>query len=202
MLVYLAAWIVAALGLMAALAAIEREDRSAPRLEEWAGLRRTQPGLALAVTGCLLSLLGVAPLMGFLGKWTLLRAVLEHSGLRWVAVMIAINFALAAAAYVRVLVVVHASEPAAGHRPGWHRRSAHGRQADGGCCVCSEGCLVPRSSAWRATPRREPPWGSGTPSGPSGSVTNACDGSVKPTQAAPVEVEPEVDTSMEPSSQG
>jgi NADH-quinone oxidoreductase subunit N len=123
-LLALAGWIVPALGLMAALAATQSEDRRSDRLEEWTGLARRRPGLGLAITLCQLSLLGVPPLLGFVGKWSLLRVLIEHSSLRVLAIGLAVNFALATAVHLRVLGVVHARIPRAGHTPGWHPRSA------------------------------------------------------------------------------
>lgn len=126
----LAGWIVPALGLMAAVAATqggagtEPGDPPSVRLEDWTGIARRRPGLGMAITSCQLSLLGVPPLLGFVGKWSLMRALVEHSSLRALTIALAVNFALATAVHVRVFAVVHARTPRAGHEPGWHARSA------------------------------------------------------------------------------
>jgi NADH-quinone oxidoreductase subunit N len=134
-LLQLGAWVIAALGLMAVVATVEREDRPGSRLEEWAALARTRPGLGLVVTACLLSLVGMPPSFGFLGKWTLLISMLDHSGLRWLVVPVLLNLSLAAVACFRILAVVYSRSVPAGYSPGWHRRSARTAQVLGIACV-------------------------------------------------------------------
>ncbi|HLT29754.1 MAG TPA: NADH-quinone oxidoreductase subunit N [Myxococcaceae bacterium] len=109
-LFYLVAYTVTTIGTFVVLAAIERreEDRRglAWDLERFAGLAERRPGWAIAMTVLLLSLGGIPPTMGFIGKLFIFRAAV-NAGL----VGLAIVGVLAAAAgiyyYLRVVVYMY-----------------------------------------------------------------------------------------------
>ncbi len=97
---YLAVYLLMNLGAFAVVAHVERAvgDDS---LEALRGLGRRAPWAAAAMATCLLSLAGIPPLAGFAGKVFLLREALD-GGLTWLAVVAAINFAVALYYYVTV----------------------------------------------------------------------------------------------------
>ena len=91
-------------------------DREANR-----GLARQHPALAIAMVIALLSLTGIPPLAGFVGKFMLFTATFE-AGLVWLAVLALMNSALSLFYYLRVLAPMLLGEPASG--PGVERWSA------------------------------------------------------------------------------
>jgi NADH-quinone oxidoreductase subunit N len=71
-------------------------------LRDYPGLYRRAPGLTVAMAIFLLSLMGIPPLVGFMGKLYVFAAVVEK-GYAWFAVVGALNAAMAAFYYARVL---------------------------------------------------------------------------------------------------
>lgn len=125
-LIQLAAHVIAALGCFAALAA-----SNAVRLQHWAGMARRRPALAVAFAICLLSLVGLPPLAGFIGKLGILRAMVEHTAMRWALVVVAIELAIGACVVLRVIVTMvfgdeQPSEPEPHVEPSaWAARTAY-----------------------------------------------------------------------------
>jgi len=112
MLFYLFVYVVASLGTFAALVYLGSDDRQINDIDELAGLGRTRPVAAIALAVFMFSLAGIPPLAGFWGKLTLFSgavdiAIGDHPSLsRWftvLAIMAAINAAVAAAYYLRVI---------------------------------------------------------------------------------------------------
>jgi len=75
--VYLAAYGFTTLGVFAVVAWVGRRDDERVLVREWAGLARTRPAVALAMTVLLLSLAGVPPTAVFFGKF--LRVPCSHA---------------------------------------------------------------------------------------------------------------------------
>lgn len=133
-LIQLVAHVIAALGCFAALAAGRSSvpaDGPSVRLQHWAGMAARRPGLALAMSICLLSLVGLPPLAGFLGKLGILRAIVEHSAMRWLLVVVVIELAISAWVVLRVIAAMYfgdepASEPDDRPEPNrWPQRTAY-----------------------------------------------------------------------------
>jgi NADH-quinone oxidoreductase subunit N len=98
---------------IAAFAVVGMLQRDAGRfggLSSFAGLASRSPGLAAAMTILLLSLTGIPPTVGFFAKLYVLLAAVD-AGLAWLAVLIALNAALAAFYYLRVVVYMYMREP-------------------------------------------------------------------------------------------
>ncbi len=98
--------------LMLGAAAAGRDDS----LEGLAGLAARRPALALAMTLAMLSLTGIPPLAGFMGKFYLFAAALE-AGLIGLVLVAVVNTLVSAAYYLGVVRVMYfgegVSEPAA-----------------------------------------------------------------------------------------
>jgi NADH-quinone oxidoreductase subunit N len=77
--------------------------------EDFAGLRRRSPGLALAMAVFMLSLAGVPPLAGFLGKLYVFTAAVQ-AHLTWLAIIGVINSVISAYYYLRVVVAMYGAE--------------------------------------------------------------------------------------------
>jgi len=112
-LFYLTSYAFMTVGAFAVLAAVGRGDAESERgytLREWAGLGWRRPVLGLAMLFFLLSLAGIPPTGGFLGKYVIFQAAV-HSKQWLLAVVGVLNAAVAAYYYLRVLVYMYMREP-------------------------------------------------------------------------------------------
>jgi NADH-quinone oxidoreductase subunit N len=100
-LLYLAAYAVTNLGAFAAVIAFSNQTGS-DDIDDYAGLSKRAPGLALVLIVCLLSLGGIPPTAGFVGKLWLFSAALEE-GLLWLAALGVINSVISLSYYWKVM---------------------------------------------------------------------------------------------------
>lgn len=75
-------------------------------LRGFAGLGRSQPLAGAAMVVFLISLVGVPPLAGFVGKFLLFGAAME-TGFAWLAVVAVLNSVLSLAVYLRIIVPMY-----------------------------------------------------------------------------------------------
>ena len=104
LLVYLAAYLVMNLGAFLVVTLVHLHDGSFD-LRDYPGLYRRAPFLTVAMAFFLLSLTGIPPFVGFLGKLYVFAAVIEQ-GYGWYAVVGAVNAAIAAYYYFKVIKVM------------------------------------------------------------------------------------------------
>jgi NADH-quinone oxidoreductase subunit N len=104
LLVYLAAYLFMNLGAFLVVTLVHLHDGSFD-LRDYPGLYRRAPLLTLAMAFFLLSLVGIPPFIGFLGKFYVFAAVIER-GMGVYAVIAALNAAVAAYYYFRILKVM------------------------------------------------------------------------------------------------
>ncbi|MEO5925908.1 MAG: NADH-quinone oxidoreductase subunit N [Bryobacteraceae bacterium] len=107
---YLAAYAFTNIGAFMIVAHIARKGEKYVAIEDLAGLSQKQPALAAMLTIFLLSLIGVPLTGGFFGKFYIFKAALD-SNLVWLTVLAALNSAIAAYYYLRILVVMYMKEP-------------------------------------------------------------------------------------------
>ncbi|MBM3880162.1 MAG: NADH-quinone oxidoreductase subunit N [Verrucomicrobia bacterium] len=114
---YLATYGLTTVGAFGVLGVLERVNGS-DRLEDFIGLSRRAPGLALCLVVFLLSLAGIPPLAGFFGKFYVFTAVVgaepARLGLLW---LVALAIALSAVSlyyYLQVLKRAYVVAPVAG----------------------------------------------------------------------------------------
>src|SRR5512146_1456020 len=74
-------------------------------LRDYPGLYRRSPLLTVTMAFFLLSLVGIPPFVGFLGKLYVFGAIIEQ-GMGWYAAIGAVNAAIAAYYYFRVIKVM------------------------------------------------------------------------------------------------
>ena len=113
MLFYLLAYTVTAAGAFGMAAAIERKDDESPAawdLDRFAGLSRRRPVLAAFMASFLISLAGVPPTAGFMGKLLVFRAALD-AGQVGLAIVGVLTSAVAAYYYLRVVVYMYFRPP-------------------------------------------------------------------------------------------
>jgi NADH-quinone oxidoreductase subunit N len=104
LMVYLLAYLFMNLGAFLVVTLIHAHDGTFD-LRDYPGLYRRAPFLTVAMAVFLLSLVGIPPLVGFMGKLYVFAAVIEHGQpvYYWYAVAGAINAAIAAYYYFRVI---------------------------------------------------------------------------------------------------
>ena len=109
-LFYLLVYTFTTAGAFGVILLLERGGEEAVRLEDTAGLANRHPLLGLALTIFLLSLIGIPPTAGFVGKFYLFGAAVR-SGYYWLAVIGVLNSAMAAYYYLRVIVSMYMRDP-------------------------------------------------------------------------------------------
>ncbi|MGH7276399.1 MAG: NADH-quinone oxidoreductase subunit N [Candidatus Rokuibacteriota bacterium] len=109
-LFYLLTYAFTTVGTFGVITLCERARAEAVEVGDYAGLGRRHPVLAAALALFLLSLIGIPPLAGFVGKFYLFGAAVR-SGYLWLAVIGVLNSAVAAYYYLRVVVYMYMREP-------------------------------------------------------------------------------------------
>ncbi len=104
-LIYLAAYLVTNLGAFFTVLAIER-NLGSNQLEDYRGLSEKSPLTALCFMFFLLSLTGIPPLAGFIGKLYIFAAAVSARQIM-LAIAIAVNSAIAAYYYFRILRMMY-----------------------------------------------------------------------------------------------
>jgi len=111
-LFYLLAYGITTIGAWAVVLALERSDGTGTSLDDYAGLARRRPWMALAMSVFMLSLIGVPPTLGFLGKFFVFGSAIS-AGLVGLAVIGVLTSLVSAYYYLRVVVYMYmrAGEP-------------------------------------------------------------------------------------------
>lgn len=104
-LLYLALYMLSALGVFACLLCLRRDGEPVEAIEDLAGLFKTHPVLTLAMGANLFSLAGIPPLAGFFGKYFVFLAAVKGGqiGLTVLGVVVSV---VAAAYYLRIVKVM------------------------------------------------------------------------------------------------
>ena len=109
LLFYLGAYAATNMAAFFAIIAISNKVGS-DKIDDFAGMGRSAPFLALALALAFISLIGVPPTSLFIGKIFLFTAAVQ-SDLAWLAVVGVVNSVLSAYYYLRVVRVMYMSEP-------------------------------------------------------------------------------------------
>jgi len=94
--------------------ALSNGPRAAEKISDYAGLSQTNPVLAAAMTIAMLSLTGMPPLFGFVGKLYLFQTALAE-GLVVLVVIACFNSVLSAAYYLSVVRTMYFEAPTEGN---------------------------------------------------------------------------------------
>ena len=108
-LFYLLAYSVTNLAAFGAIALLGARDRANDELRDYAGLWHSHPALAALVTVCLLSLGGLPPTVGFIGKWYIFSAAVS-SGYYGLAIIGMLTSVISVFFYLRVVVMMYMSD--------------------------------------------------------------------------------------------
>ncbi|MCL4870608.1 MAG: NADH-quinone oxidoreductase subunit N [Anaerolineae bacterium] len=103
-LFYMMAYLFTNLGAFAIVIALERRGNQGLNLDDYKGLAKRHPGLALILAYFMLSLTGVPPTGGFSGKFFVFRSVLEaNPDLLWLTVVGVVTSVVSGYFYLRVV---------------------------------------------------------------------------------------------------
>ena len=109
MLVYLGVYLFMQLGAFAIVTAMRRSDIIGDELKDLNGLFKRSPAVGFAMLCFMLSLGGIPPTAGFMGKMWLFGAAID-AGEIWLVVIAVANSAISAYYYLRVVVFMWISE--------------------------------------------------------------------------------------------
>jgi NADH-quinone oxidoreductase subunit N len=104
-LFYLLAFALTSFGSWAVVIAVEKSEGRGLHFDDYAGLGRRHPSLAVAMAIFMLSFTGIPPTLGFAGKFFLFRAVLE-GGYVGLAILGMLASLISAYYYLRLVVVM------------------------------------------------------------------------------------------------
>jgi NADH-quinone oxidoreductase subunit N len=106
---FLGAYAFTNIGAFIAIIAISHKIGS-DQIDDYAGVAKRSPLLALALAACLFSLTGFPPTAGFIAKIYVFNAAVQ-ADLVWLAIIGVINSVIAAYYYLRVVLVMFARDP-------------------------------------------------------------------------------------------
>jgi NADH-quinone oxidoreductase subunit N len=105
-LFYLISYAFTNLGAWAVVLMLERTNGKGLEIEDYAGLGKKKPALALAMAIFMLSLTGMPPTVGFIGKFYIFRAAIDAE-MVWLALVGVVTSLISAYYYLRVIVVMY-----------------------------------------------------------------------------------------------
>jgi NADH-quinone oxidoreductase subunit N len=108
-LFYLLAYAVTNLGAFGVIALLGTANRPHDTLNDFAGLWNRRPALAAVMTVFLLSLGGLPPTAGFIGKWYIFSAAVEGS-YYWLAIIGVLTSVVSVFFYLRIVVMMYMTE--------------------------------------------------------------------------------------------
>ena len=111
-MLYLAIYSFMTLGAFAIVALLRKGGLEGDELEDFTGLSKRHKGAAFLMLIFMVSLAGIPPTGGFIGKFYLFMAAV-NAGMAWLAVVGLIFAAISAFYYLRVVMVMYMREPSA-----------------------------------------------------------------------------------------
>jgi len=116
MLIYLLIYTFMQMGAFMVIIMMRREDVVGDELKDFAGLYLRHPLAAFAMLFFMLSLGGIPPTAGFMGKFWLFGAAID-AGYVWLAVIGVLNSAISLYYYLRLVVFMYLKPPGGGSEP-------------------------------------------------------------------------------------
>jgi NADH-quinone oxidoreductase subunit N len=116
MLIYVLIYSFMQAGAFAVIVMMRRKDVSGDELKDFSGLHARHPFAAFAMLLFMLSLGGIPPTAGFMGKFWLFSAAIE-SGHVWLAVIGVLNSAISLYYYIRLVVFMYLKKETTGSEP-------------------------------------------------------------------------------------
>ncbi len=109
-LFYLIVYTFMNLGAFGVVVALAHRGQDCERLESFAGLARTRPGLAALMTLFMLSLIGIPPTAGFFGKFAIFSAAVK-AGYTTLAIVGVVMSVVSVYYYLRIPVLMYMRDP-------------------------------------------------------------------------------------------
>ncbi|MDP6474597.1 MAG: NADH-quinone oxidoreductase subunit NuoN [Alphaproteobacteria bacterium] len=109
-LIYLAIYMVMSLGTFACILAMRRRGQMVEKIEDLAGLSKSNPPVALALAIFMFSMAGIPPMAGFFGKLYVFLAAIEE-GMYGLAIIGVLTSAVGAYYYIRIVKVMYFDKP-------------------------------------------------------------------------------------------
>jgi len=109
-LFFLAGYALTNLGAFIAIIAISNKINS-DEIADYSGMIKRAPMIALALSLCMISLIGMPPAVGFMAKFYIFSGAIQH-GLLWLVIIAVLNSVISAYYYLRVVKVMWTGEPA------------------------------------------------------------------------------------------
>jgi NADH-quinone oxidoreductase subunit N len=110
MLYYLLAYTFSNIGAFAVVALVGRKGEANIMLDDYRGLAKAHPALAVSMAIFLFSLAGIPPTAGFVGKFVLFGAAID-AGYYWLVIIGVLTSAAAAFYYFRVVMKMYMESP-------------------------------------------------------------------------------------------
>jgi len=110
MIFYLVAYTFMNLGAFGVVVALANRGSDCERIDSFAGLARTRPGLAALMTLFMLSLAGIPGTAGFLGKFKIFMAAVD-AGAIWLSIIGVLMSVVSVYYYLRIPVLMYMREP-------------------------------------------------------------------------------------------
>ena len=105
MLIFMTIYIITVIGTFACILQMRIRDGMVERVSDLSGLAKTNRGLAISLTVFMFSLMGLPPLLGFIGKLYAFLPAFE-AGLAWLAILALIASVISAGYYLRVIKTI------------------------------------------------------------------------------------------------
>jgi len=158
LLYYLVAYGAMTIGAFAVLAYLSTAARPVEMTDDLAGLGKSHPGIALAMTIFLFSLIGIPLTAGFTGKFFVFFGAMavsaDHAYLYWVLALLGvINAAIGGWYYLRLIAVMYLRSPLEPLQP--RRNNLPGLATLVICAVATVALSVPPASTWLLKAVRE-----------------------------------------------
>ena len=116
MLIYVLVYAFMQLGAFTVIVLMRRQDVVGDELKDFSGLHVRHPFAAFAMLMFMLSLGGIPPTAGFMGKFWLFGAAID-AGYVWLAVIGVLNSAISLYYYIRIVVFMYVKKETAGSEP-------------------------------------------------------------------------------------
>ena len=107
---YLLAYVFMNLGAFAVVVALAQRGQDCERIESFAGLAQSRPGLAALMTLFMLSLAGIPGTVGFIAKFTIFAAAV-NAGVIWLTLLGLLASVVSVYYYLRLPVLMYMREP-------------------------------------------------------------------------------------------
>jgi len=119
LMLYLAIYSFMTIGAFAMVAILRKGGLEGEEIEDFTGLAKRHKGGAFLMLIFMVSLAGIPPTAGFIGKFYLFMAAV-NAGLAWLAIVGLIFAAISAFYYLRIVMVMYMREPSSEQE--WHTR--------------------------------------------------------------------------------